>query len=239
MLDPIAHNIHISSDEGLSWNLAPGIPLGTVSKLVEHPFGHNMAFALGKGEEHWVTYNRGETWQRWEIGVQGRQASLGGDTLSFHAEQGGEFGPVSSRLALRSLLEDQADRGDEAEMIQISAILAGRQTGSSSKRERVRTRGLVHGEAARRVGTRRTTRRRPFERHRRSSSPRPLPASLPGPRKSFPRSTTPYRKNESFVSLLTDRKRGNKEEGITRSGRAGCSRATTGSRRRPSMSIWG
>lgn len=91
MLDPITHNLHISSDEGLSWTLAPGIPPGSVRKLVEHPRGHNMAFALGKGEEHWVTYNRGETWLSWKIGVEGRQASLGGDTLGFHAEKSGEY----------------------------------------------------------------------------------------------------------------------------------------------------
>jgi len=90
MLDPVLHTVHISSDEGLNWNPASGIPEGKIYKLVEHPFGHNMAFALGKDAEHWVTYNRGETWQSWEIGYEGRQASLGGDTLSFHAEKGGE-----------------------------------------------------------------------------------------------------------------------------------------------------
>jgi hypothetical protein len=90
MLDPVLHTVQISSDEGLTWNPASGIPEGKIYKLVEHPFGHNMAFALGKDAEHWVTYNRGETWQSWEIGYEGRQASLGGDTLSFHAEKGGE-----------------------------------------------------------------------------------------------------------------------------------------------------
>ena len=50
-----------------------------------------MAFALGKGEEHWVSYDRGESWLKWSLGVEGRGASLGGDTLGFHAEKSGEL----------------------------------------------------------------------------------------------------------------------------------------------------
>jgi hypothetical protein len=95
MHDPQLRNVHVSSDEGASWTLAPGIPENQVVRLVEHPFGHNMAFALGKEETHWVTYNRGESWQEWVMSVQGREASLGGDVLSFHAEKSGELWPSS------------------------------------------------------------------------------------------------------------------------------------------------
>jgi hypothetical protein len=57
-----------------------------------------MAFALGKGEEHWVSYDRGESWLKWSLGVEGRGASLGGDTLGFHAEKSGESTILLSRL---------------------------------------------------------------------------------------------------------------------------------------------
>lgn len=90
MHDPALSNVHVSSDEGKSWALASGIPEGEVIRLVEHPFGHSMAFALGRGEKHWVTHNRGESWQSWDMGVDGREASLGGEVLSFHATESGE-----------------------------------------------------------------------------------------------------------------------------------------------------
>jgi hypothetical protein len=90
MFDSVSHNVHISSNEGKDWSLASGIPEGSISKLVEHPFGHNMAFAIGKDSTHWVTYNRGESWLRWDIGAEGRQARMGGEVLSFHAEQEGK-----------------------------------------------------------------------------------------------------------------------------------------------------
>lgn len=98
LLDPATHTLHISSDEGSTFHPAPNIPPGSVHKLVIHPFGHNMAFALGKGEEHWVSYDRGESWLKWSLGVEGRGASLGGDTLGFHAEKSGEFRILLWRL---------------------------------------------------------------------------------------------------------------------------------------------
>lgn len=90
MFDSKAGNIHISSDEGKSWKLAAGIPEGSVARLVEHPFGHSMAFAVGNDETHWVTNNRGESWQSWKLDAEQRTASLGGTTLSFHATKPGE-----------------------------------------------------------------------------------------------------------------------------------------------------
>ena len=45
-----------------------------------------MAFGLGPDTKHWVTYNRGDSWQSFETP---REPSLIGDVLSFHAEKEG------------------------------------------------------------------------------------------------------------------------------------------------------
>jgi hypothetical protein len=113
LLDPATHTLHISSDEGSTFHPAPNIPAGSIHKLVIHPFGHNMAFALGKGEEHWVSYDRGESWLKWSLGVEGRGASLGGDTLGFHAEKSGESRVLKPRMKPLRLLNSMMSRGRE------------------------------------------------------------------------------------------------------------------------------
>ena len=45
-----------------------------------------MAFAIGAEKTHWVTYNRGDSWQSFEAPLE---ASLMGEVLSFHAEKEG------------------------------------------------------------------------------------------------------------------------------------------------------
>lgn len=84
MFDPYASNVHVSPDEGKSWSLAEGIPEGEAVRLVEHPFNNEMAFVLGREKQHWVTYNRGQSWQEWQADLD---ASLMGEVLSFHAGQ--------------------------------------------------------------------------------------------------------------------------------------------------------
>jgi hypothetical protein len=73
-----------SDDEGKTWNVVDG--LDDVIRLVSHPHSNNLAFAIGADTTHWVTYNRGATWQSF---TTPRAASLIGEVLSFHAEQEG------------------------------------------------------------------------------------------------------------------------------------------------------
>lgn len=73
-----------SGDEGKKWQTVEGVE--NAIRLVSHPHNNNMAFAIGEGTTHWVTYNRGDSWQSFETP---REASLSGETLSFHAEQEG------------------------------------------------------------------------------------------------------------------------------------------------------
>jgi len=82
--DPIKLSVKRSGDEGKTWKDIDSI--NNVVRLVSHPHNNNMAFGLGPDTKHWVTYNRGDSWQSFETP---REASLVGDVLSFHAEQEG------------------------------------------------------------------------------------------------------------------------------------------------------
>lgn len=82
--DPVTLQVRRSGDEGKTWDLVDGID--NVVRLVSHPHSNNMAFAIGTDTTHWVTYNRGDSWQSFDTP---REASLIGDVLSFHAEQEG------------------------------------------------------------------------------------------------------------------------------------------------------
>lgn len=82
--DPITLKVLRSEDEGKTWAAVSGVD--EAIRLVPHPHNTEMAFIIGRKTTHWVTYNRGATWQSFETPVE---ASLSGTTLSFHAEKEG------------------------------------------------------------------------------------------------------------------------------------------------------
>jgi hypothetical protein len=84
MHDPVGLSVLRSADEGESWQPISGVDVAI--RLVSNPHNNEMAFIIGRDRTHWVTYNRGDSWQSFETP---REASLIGDTLSFHAEQSG------------------------------------------------------------------------------------------------------------------------------------------------------
>ena len=84
MHDPVTLDVLRSEDEGKSWKPITGVEMAI--RLISHPHNNEMAFIIGRDTTHWVTYNRGSTWQSFQTP---REASLIGQTLSFHAEQEG------------------------------------------------------------------------------------------------------------------------------------------------------
>ena len=77
--DPVTLGVSRSDDEGKTWTAANIAG----ARLVGHPHNNEMAFAIGRNE-HWVTYNRGSSWQSFSTT---EDASVSGDTLAFHADQ--------------------------------------------------------------------------------------------------------------------------------------------------------
>ena len=84
MHDPVDLSVRRSEDEGKSWQPISGVDIAL--RLIAHPHNNEMAFIIGRDTTHWVTYNRGASWQSFQTP---REASLIGETLSFHAEQSG------------------------------------------------------------------------------------------------------------------------------------------------------
>ena len=82
--DPVTLTVRRSDDEGKTWKLVEGVE--DAIRLVAHPHNNNMAFIIGPDKKHWVTYNRGDSWQSFKTPVE---ASLIGEVLAFHAEQEG------------------------------------------------------------------------------------------------------------------------------------------------------
>lgn len=71
-----------STDEGKTWS--PVEEITDAYRLIDHPFSKEIAFVIGKHKKHWVTTNRGESWQSFETE---REATLSGQPLAFHATQ--------------------------------------------------------------------------------------------------------------------------------------------------------
>ncbi|WVQ82331.1 hypothetical protein IAT38_004459 [Cryptococcus sp. DSM 104549] len=82
--DPVRLTVMRSPDEGKTWEPIAGPQEGDAVRLIDHPYNNEMAFIIGRYTTHWVTYNRGATWQSFETPLE---ASLGGKTLAFHASR--------------------------------------------------------------------------------------------------------------------------------------------------------
>ncbi|KAL4250701.1 Vacuolar protein sorting/targeting protein 10 [Abortiporus biennis] len=81
--DPLESNIYVSQDEGMSWKLADGIPLGIAASVFEHPFDNSYAFVLTEGTTHYRTDDRGKTWRAFDMPIP---PAFGASPLSFHSD---------------------------------------------------------------------------------------------------------------------------------------------------------
>jgi photosystem II stability/assembly factor-like uncharacterized protein len=80
MHDAQASVLYKSEDEGNVWKKVEDID--EVDRLVEHPHDKKTAFLIGKHKKHYVTHNRGETWQHFETPLE---ATIKATPLVFHA----------------------------------------------------------------------------------------------------------------------------------------------------------
>jgi Sortilin, neurotensin receptor 3, len=99
----IEGNVHVSFDEGKSWERAD-IPLGQASMVIEHPFDNKyvsnstpfsyasmnprpsssfQAFVLSRGTTHYRTADRGKSWQKFEMSIPPAFVAM---PLSFHSD---------------------------------------------------------------------------------------------------------------------------------------------------------
>ncbi|CDZ97982.1 Sortilin and related receptors [Phaffia rhodozyma] len=84
--DPLLQNVYRSSNEGKDWSLIEGVPDGEAAHLIDHPTDNQVAFIITRQTTHYATYNRGATWQKFELPAA---ASRTGSPLSFHSTEKG------------------------------------------------------------------------------------------------------------------------------------------------------
>ncbi|KAF2200159.1 vacuolar protein sorting/targeting protein 10 [Delitschia confertaspora ATCC 74209] len=72
-------DVYRSDDAGKSWDKQKHLrTLG----VLKNPYDSNVAIAIGDGKKHWITYNKGEDWHKFETK---EPASFVGSPISFHA----------------------------------------------------------------------------------------------------------------------------------------------------------
>jgi hypothetical protein len=80
--DTFNHVLYRSKDAGVSWDKVPGLPEGTMLELSMHPFDNKRAYMITDAYSHWLTKDRGETWQEFYTAAQ---ASTFREALTYHA----------------------------------------------------------------------------------------------------------------------------------------------------------
>ncbi|KAG2143753.1 uncharacterized protein EDB93DRAFT_1321681 [Suillus bovinus] len=65
--DAIFGDIHVSQDEGKSWQRADNIPPGEAAMFIEHPFDNRVAYVLTNSYTHYRTDDRGKSWRTFTV----------------------------------------------------------------------------------------------------------------------------------------------------------------------------
>jgi hypothetical protein len=77
------HVVFRSTNAGVSWDKVSSVPAGKEMELTMHRFDNKRAYIITKERSHWMTKDRGETWEEF---YTDSLASLFRPALTFHAK---------------------------------------------------------------------------------------------------------------------------------------------------------
>jgi hypothetical protein len=80
--DEAAHTAYRSSDGGANWKPLSGVEKDSVLDILMHPSDKRVAVALGGRKKHWMTSDRGETWEEFTTPEMASRIRSG---IAFHA----------------------------------------------------------------------------------------------------------------------------------------------------------
>jgi hypothetical protein len=80
--DGIARVVYRSENAGESWKPVDTVPQGELLELSMHPFDNKRAYIIGGDKKHWMTDDRGKTWEEFQTDSP---ASLFREALTYHA----------------------------------------------------------------------------------------------------------------------------------------------------------
>ncbi len=64
--DGISHNVYRSENAGETWSIVEGVPTGQLLEMAMHPFDYKRAYIITNENKHWMTGDRGKTWEAFE-----------------------------------------------------------------------------------------------------------------------------------------------------------------------------
>jgi hypothetical protein len=76
------HIVYRSTDAGVKWEKVSDVPPGKVLEMTMHPYDNKRAYIITNEKSHWMTKDRGETWDDF---YTDSLASLFREALTFHA----------------------------------------------------------------------------------------------------------------------------------------------------------
>ncbi|KAG9238283.1 hypothetical protein BJ875DRAFT_451561 [Amylocarpus encephaloides] len=81
-IDPHKANAYRSEDAGATWTQVEGVPDGQLFELILHPYDNKRAYIITRERTHYLTTNRGKTWQKFTVEAN---ANIWQSALTFHA----------------------------------------------------------------------------------------------------------------------------------------------------------
>lgn len=85
LLDPVKGTVFRSEDSGLEWDKVKDIPDGEINYILPNPNDNEVAVAVGIHKKHWITYDQGKSWKRFET-KEHPTSDPSQDAVSFHAD---------------------------------------------------------------------------------------------------------------------------------------------------------
>ena len=76
------HIVYRSENAGVDWDKVSDVPYGKMLEMTMHPYDNQRAYIITNERSHWMTKDRGKTWQEF---YTDSQASLFREALTFHA----------------------------------------------------------------------------------------------------------------------------------------------------------
>jgi hypothetical protein len=80
--DVIPGIVYRSTDAGVKWKQIKDIGEGKIGEVFPHPYSPQTAIAVGDKTTHWISKDRGETWEEFKT----KYPVVRGRPLSFHAD---------------------------------------------------------------------------------------------------------------------------------------------------------
>ena len=80
--DGLDHVVYRSENAGETWEKVSQIPDGKLLEISMHPYDNKRAFIITDERSHWMTKDRGKTWEEF---YTDSQASIFREALTYHA----------------------------------------------------------------------------------------------------------------------------------------------------------